>query len=62
MTKFDIDVIYMNYIYECDQLWVLVIDLRILPVTSQTPSPSLPLWEGANQRSLCLVVLPSQED
>ena len=39
-------------------IWVLVFNLKILPVTSQPPNPAFPLGRE-NQSPLCLVVLPS---
>ena len=61
MTEFDIFVMFIHYTHECDPLWVLVFNLRILPVMSQPPNPAFPLVRG-NQRLLCIVVLPPQEE
>ena len=46
MTEYNIFVMHLHYYHKSNIILVLVVKLRILPVTSQPPKPAIPLGKG----------------
>ena len=52
MKELNIYVIYLHYCDKSNIIWVVVLNLRILPVTSQPQGSAMPLPEGATEVSI----------
>ena len=52
MREFNIHVIYLHYCDKSNIIWVVVLNLRILPVTSQPRNQAMPLQEGDTEVSI----------
>ena len=52
MKEFNIYVIYVHYCDKSNIMWVVALNLRIVPVTSQPHNPAMPLQEGDTDVSI----------